>query len=120
MFPGMRESLVLMAHLIVTIIKVATPCGLRSVVAESLLLKHQLLILNRSRKKAPNLTASDRLLLGLGALLVSPHRILKVAVAIRPTTLLRFHRALVTRKYRLLFSGKPRRRPGPKGPSRRN
>ena len=117
MFPGMREWLVLMAHLIVTIIKVAAPSGLRAVVAESLLLKHQLLILNRSRKKAPNLTASDRLLLGLGALLVSPRRILRVAVTVRPTTLLRFHRALVQRKYRLLFSGKRPRRPGPKGPS---
>ena len=99
------------------VLRHAAPAGARSVVAESLLLKHQLLILNRSRKKAPNLTASDRLLLGLGALLVSPRRILKVAVAIRPTTLLRFHRALVRRKYRRLFSGRPRCRPGPKGPS---
>jgi hypothetical protein len=111
MFPGMREWLVLMAHPIVTIMKVAAPNGLRAVVAESLLLKQQLLILNRSRKKAPNLTASDRLLLGLGALLVSPRRILRVAVAIRPTTLLRFHRALVKRKYRLLFSGNKHRNP---------
>jgi hypothetical protein len=42
---------------------------------------------------------------------------MKVSVALRPATLLRFHRALVGRKYRQLFSGKPRRRPGPKGPS---
>ena len=32
--------------------------GARSLVAESLLLKHQLLILNRSRQRAPNLSAS--------------------------------------------------------------
>ena len=57
------------------------------------------------------------MLLGLGALLVSPRRLLNVAVAVRPATLLRFHRALVRRKYRLLFSGRPRCRPGPKGPS---
>jgi hypothetical protein len=43
---------------------------------------------------------------------------LKVAVAIRPATLLRFHRALVRRKYQWLFSSKTRRRPGPKGPSK--
>src|SRR5258708_10478740 len=113
----MRDWLVLMAHLIVTIIKVMAPGAARAVVAESLLLKHQLLILNRSRKKAPKLRALDRILLGMGALLISPQRILKVAVAIRPSTLLRFHRALVRRKYQWLFSGKPRRRPGPKGPS---
>ena len=88
-----------------------------AVIAESLLLKHQLLILNRARKNAPKLRAWDRILLGLGAVLVSPQCILKLTVAIRPSTLLRFHRALVQRKYQWLFSGKPRRRPGPKGPS---
>src|SRR6266851_6533378 len=100
-----------------TTIRTVTPGGARAVIAESLLLKHQLLILNRSRKKAPKLRALDRILLGLGAMLVSPQRIPKLAVAIRPSTLLRFHRALVRRKYQWLFSGKPRRRPGPKGPS---
>ena len=96
---GMRDWLVLMAHLIVTIIRIMAPGGARTVVAESLLLKHQLLILNRSRRKAPPLRALDRILLGLGAILVSPQRILKVAVAVRPATLLRFHRAPVRRKY---------------------
>jgi hypothetical protein len=79
----MRDWLVLMAHLIVTIIKIMAPGGARAVVAESLLLKHQLLALNRSRRRAPPLRALDRILLGLGAILVSPQRILKVAVAIR-------------------------------------
>jgi putative transposase len=117
MFLGMREWLILVAHLIVTIIKVAAPGGTRSVVAESLILKHQLLILNRSRKRAPTLGVIDRVLLGLGTLLLSPRRLMKVAVVIRPTTLLRFHRALVRRKYRQLFSSRSRGRPGPKGPS---
>jgi putative transposase len=67
----MRDWLVLMAHLIVTTIRTVTPGGARAVIAESLLLKHQLLILNRSRKKAPKLRAWDRILLGLGAMLVS-------------------------------------------------
>jgi putative transposase len=115
---GMRDLLVLMAHLIVTIIRIMAPGGARAVIAESLLLKHQLLVLNRSRRKAPPLRALDRILLGLGATLVSPQRILKVAVAVRPATLLRFHRALVQRKYQWLFSSKTGRRPGPKGPSK--
>jgi hypothetical protein len=33
-------------------------------VAESLAVKHQLLIMKRSRRRAPNLTSWDRLLLG--------------------------------------------------------
>src|SRR5712671_7278208 len=86
MFSAMREWLILVAHLVVTIIKIAAPGGARSVVAESLILKHQLLILNRSRKRAPRLGPVDRLLLGLGTLLVSPRRLIKVAVAIRPAT----------------------------------
>jgi len=77
-----------------------------------------LLILNRCRKKAPKLCALDRILLGLGAMLVSPQRMPKVAVTVRPSTLLRFHRALVQRKYQWLFSAKTRHRPGPKGPSK--
>jgi transposase InsO family protein len=113
----MRDWLVLMAHLVVTTIRTVTPGGARAVIAESLILKQQLLILNRSRKKAPKLRALDRILLGLGAMLVSPQRILKVAVAVRPATLLRFHQALVRRKYQWLFSSKTGRRPGPKGPS---
>jgi hypothetical protein len=55
----MRDWLVLMAHLIVTIIRIMAPGGARTVIAESLLLKHQLLILNRSRKRAPKLRALE-------------------------------------------------------------
>ena len=54
-----------MAHLIVTMIRTVAPGGSRAVIGESLLLKHQLLILNRSRKKAPKLRDLDRILLGL-------------------------------------------------------
>jgi hypothetical protein len=39
--------------LIVTVARLARPGGLRSVVAESVLVRHQLLVLNRGRKRAP-------------------------------------------------------------------
>ena len=82
------------------------------------MLKHQLLISNRTRRRAPNLTTLDRLMLGMTTLFVSPHRIPKLSVSIRPATLFKFHKALAHRKYRLLFSSSCRRRkPGPKGPS---
>jgi hypothetical protein len=35
-------------------------------------------------------------------MLVSPQRMLKVAVVLKPATLLRFHRALIRRKYQWL------------------
>ena len=40
-----------------------------------------------------------------------------MAIAFRPSTLLNFHRVLVQRKYRLLFSPKRLAKPGPKGPT---
>jgi putative transposase len=86
------------------------------VIAESILLKHQLVIVNRSRQRAPNLRAWDRLIPGLCSLWIQPHRLLRSAIAFKPSTLLNFHRALVHRKYQLLFSPKRRTKPGPKGP----
>ena len=56
----MRDVLILSVHLLVTVAKLLRPSGARAVAAESLLLKHQLLISNRSRKRAPNLTMLDR------------------------------------------------------------
>jgi hypothetical protein len=87
-----REILILAIHLLVTVAKLLRPGGVRAVAAESQLLRHQLLISNRSRQRASSLT---------------------------PATLLKFHAALVEAKYRRLFSSSPspRRKPGPKGPS---
>src|ERR1035441_5026316 len=45
----MRDLLILFVHLIVTVARLARPGGLRSVVAESVLVRHQLLVLNRGR-----------------------------------------------------------------------
>src|SRR5207249_3736801 len=47
-----RELLILAIHLLVTFAKVLRPGGVPAVAAESLLLKHQLLISNRSRQRA--------------------------------------------------------------------
>ena len=114
----MREVLILAIHLLVTLAQLMRPGGARAVAAESLLLKHQLQISNRSRQRAPNLTALDRFLLGLTTLFISPRRIPKLSAIVKPVTLLKFHKALVDHKYRLLFSSPSRRRkPGPKGPS---
>src|SRR6202521_5698716 len=104
--------------LLVTCVKLLRRGGRRAVAAESLMLKHQLLIANRSRQRAPNLTSIDRFLLGLTTLFVSLRRIAKLGTLVKPATLLKFHKALVDRKYRLLFSSSPHRhKPGPKGPA---
>ena len=113
----MKDLLVLFAHLLTTLAKLLGPGGTRAVVADSLLMKQQLLVINRSRRRAPNLSAMDRILFGFWSLFLAPQRILRAAVVIRPSTLLRFHQALEKRKYRLLFSSRSMGKPGPKGPS---
>ncbi len=45
----------LLIHLMVTIVRLFGPGGARPIVAESRLVKYQLLILNRPRERAPNL-----------------------------------------------------------------
>ena len=110
------EAVVLtLLHLAVTAAKLCRPGGVRAVIAENLLLKQQLIVLRRPRKRAPNLTTVDRLLCGFGSLFLGPGRLRKVAIGVRPSTLLAFHRALVHRKYRRLFSSSHR----PRTPDRR-
>jgi len=55
----MRHLATLPVHLICTALRLLSPGGARSVVAESMLLKHQLPILNRSREQAPDLRPTD-------------------------------------------------------------
>ena len=114
---SMIHLFILAVHLLATIAKLLRPGGVRSVMAESLLLRHQLIISSRARRRAPNLNSFDRFVLGLGSLFVPANRFSKLAVVLKPRTLLRFHEALKRRKYRWLFSSGGHRRPGPKGPS---
>src|SRR5215470_8158481 len=114
----MRDIFTLFLHVVVIVIRLAGPGGFRSVVAESVLMRHQVLILNRGRKRAPNLRSSDRIIAGVCTLLMRPARVLRSAVLLKTSTLLHFHKMLIRQKYRLLFSPKRDRRPGPKGPTK--
>ena len=115
---GMRDLIILFVHVIATVVRVLRPGGVRAVIAESVLAKHQLLILNRSRRRAPNLRTLDRLIAGFCSLWIRPTRLRRVAIAFRPSTFLNFHRAMVKRKYRLLFSPSQRTKPAPRVPLR--
>ena len=56
----MKDLLVLLAHLLTTIAKLLGPGGAKAIVADSLLMKQQLLIINRSRRRAPNLMPIEK------------------------------------------------------------
>ena len=112
----MRNLVLALLHLAVVAAKLGGAGGVRAVIAENLVLKQQLIVLRRGRRRAPGLMMSDRLLCGFGSLFLSPGRIRKVAIALRPSTLLAFHQALVYCKYRRLFSSTP----CPKKPGQQN
>ena len=102
----MKGLLLLLIHLVAVLARLLGPGGVRGLVAENLLLKQQLLILSRTRQRAPNLSPVERCLLGLCTLFLRPDRIPKAAVAVKTSTLLKLHQFLVRRKYRALFSGR--------------
>src|SRR6266568_6557911 len=103
----MKNLLIILLHFAVVTAKLCGPGGVRAVIAENLVLKQQLIVLRRGRQRAPNLTLSDRLICGLASLFLSPGRIRKVAIGLRPSTLLAFHQALVHRKYRAMSRPTP-------------
>ncbi len=77
----MRNLLLALLHLAVMAAKLCGHGGVRAVMAENLLLKQQLIVLRRARKRAPNLSPSDRLLCGFWSLFLSPGRIRRAAIA---------------------------------------
>ena len=79
----MRDLAVLLLHLVATVARLVGPGGVRSVVAESVLVEHQLLILNRSRKRSPNLRFSDRVVAGLCALVMRPGRLIRSGIVLK-------------------------------------
>jgi putative transposase len=79
-----RDLALLFWHLLATVGRLAGPGGVRSIVAESVLVRHQLLSLNRSRKRSPKLRRSDRLIAGLCALLIRPGRLIRSAIVLGP------------------------------------
>jgi len=113
----MKTLALLLIHVLTTLAQRAGPGGAKAIIAESVLLKHQQLIVRRSAGKTPKLTTSDRFLCGFLTLFMRPGRIRKAAVVLKPATLTKFRRALVSRNYRLLFSSHKNGKPGPKGPS---
>ena len=112
-----HDCLVLFVHLVVTTVRLTRPGGARAIVAESLLLKQQLLIATHSRRRAQDLRPRDRVVMGLCAGLMRRARLHRCAIVLKPATILGFQRLLVKWKYRHLFSPKRRGRSGPKGPS---
>ena len=105
----MLEILELLIHFIATVIKLLKPGGVKVVMAETIAMKQQLIVMNRSRKRSPTLATRDRFLFGLLTMLIGRCRLQKIAVIIKPVTILAFHKSLVNQKYSLLYSNKKKK-----------
>ncbi len=90
----MSEFIELLIHFFVSAIKLLKPGGMKVVMEESLAIKQQLIVMNRGKKRSPVLTTPDRFLFGILAVFISGNRLKKIAVIIKPTTLLAFHKSL--------------------------
>ena len=113
----MGAVLTLFFDIILYLARALRPGGRSRLLAEHLLVRQQLIAVNRKRKRAPRLTSFDRVVLALCSLLISSKRLPKLSIIVAHSTILGFHRALVQRKYSRLFSNKGPKKPGPKGPS---
>ena len=108
----MLEIIELLIHYLVTLIKLLKPGGVKRVMAESIAIKHQLVVMNRTRKRSPALVTRDRF--RLLAILIGDRRLQKVAVILKPAAILAFDKALVKRKYSKLYSNKAKKTLGRK------
>jgi len=113
----MKSLFVTTFHFLRIVLHILKTGSTKSLIAENMALRQQLIVVKRRYKRAPNLTMWDRLIFAFTSGIILPRRLLQTAIVIKPTTLLKWHKALVDRKYRNLYSNKTRKKPGPKGPS---
>ncbi len=90
----MREHLFLLIHIIFTVIRLIEPGGVKAVMAENIAMRQQLITLARARQRAPKLKTTDRFIFGIIAFFVGAKRLEKIAVTLKPATILKYHRAL--------------------------
>ena len=100
----MITAIRLIIYFLFAIIKLSRPGGAKAMAAENLALKQQLITVARNHKRSPKLTTADRIIFGFLTAWINPKRLSKIAITIKPATLLKSHKDLVKRKYRLLFS----------------
>ena len=112
----MWNLLVFIFSFVIVCLRLLRPGGARTIAAENIALRKQLITLTRHKKRSPNLSTLDRICFGFLTSMISAKRLSRIAIALKPATLLKFHHALIKRKYHLLFSNKFQKKPGRKSP----
>ena len=94
---------------------ILTPGGYKRLVAENLTLRQQLIVASRRHKKSPPMHTIDHIILGLNSFFIPVKRLQRLAIIVKPATILKFHRALVRRKHHVLFGSESGKKLGRKG-----
>ena len=97
--------------------KLRKPGGGKVLIAENLCLRQQLMVLTKKNKRCPNLSHLERFAFATCSLFLSVKRLSRLAILLKPKTILDIHDAFVKRKYSNLFGLKNKKKPGPRGPS---
>lgn len=105
----MKFAFVIVAAAVSTILSFCRRGGLRSVVAEMVLLRAQLIILKRKSPKVSKLTPLQRFILGSAVHFIPKGRIGKISILLSPATILKFHKFLVQKKYSKLYGSRTHR-----------
>ena len=111
----MKEILTLLIMILRTYLIILSPGGVKKLSAENLNLRRQLIASTRKNPRSPPLSLLDRLVFGFTAFFISKSRLEKISILVKPATILKFHRALVNKKYGLLFGTKGKKKLGRKG-----
>ncbi len=67
----MRALFEFTVHFVITLFTLLKPGGVKAIASENLLLRQQLIVAQRARKRAPNLKTSDRFIFALLCSLIS-------------------------------------------------
>lgn len=87
----MKEAFLFFYPFVFCVIRLLRPGGVKSIAAENLILRQQLITIERTRKRSPHLTQTDRALFAILAQIIRRNRLLKLAIIVKPATILKFH-----------------------------
>ena len=102
----MKRSIILLIDIIRLFTKAWRPGGVRTINAENIALRQQLIIIKRKRKRAPKLKLFHRILFSCLSKLINRKRLKKIIVAIKPSTIIKFHNALIKKNIARCFPTK--------------
>lgn len=111
----MLDINLIIPNFLILYLRLLLPGGTRKIAAENVALRKQLMTMTRGMKRSPKLQTSDRIFFGMLGAIISIHRLEKISILLKPDTILKFHKALIKRKYSTLFSSKKTKRLGRKG-----